>query len=234
MKTHHPHPRHLTLHPPRHPPRSHPLHRNRYRSGYLPTPHLPLSLVPLSSWHFVQQPSGIHFSSSPGPQEYRRIAGIAGRALLGASASHRSTCPQDSQRSETPLLNERQLRKLESKPEASLKQTSEQSSSTVSRAFKRSGLHHVCTRHVDRGDGLTDVTVHLVLLLLCAVFEDILRRRCSPVQFCMKWPALWPTGLLALLIAGLDSHWLSSGSGHAFAEGAEWTSGRKLAVRFVQ
>ncbi|TFK86836.1 glycoside hydrolase family 47 protein [Polyporus arcularius HHB13444] len=47
----------------------------------------------------------------------------------------------------------------------------------------------------------------------------------------MKWPALWPSGLLALLIAGLDSHWLSFGSGHAFAEGAQWTSGRKLALR---
>lgn len=48
----------------------------------------------------------------------------------------------------------------------------------------------------------------------------------------MKFPILWPTGLLALLIAGLDSHWLSSGSAHAFAEGAQWTSGRKLAVRY--
>ncbi|KAI0751326.1 alpha-mannosidase [Daedaleopsis nitida] len=47
----------------------------------------------------------------------------------------------------------------------------------------------------------------------------------------MKWPALWPTGFFALLIAGLDSHWLSSGSGHAFAEGIAWSSARKLALR---
>ncbi|KAI0773849.1 alpha-mannosidase [Fomes fomentarius] len=47
----------------------------------------------------------------------------------------------------------------------------------------------------------------------------------------MKWPALWPTGLLALLIAGLDSHWVSSGSGHAFAEGLQWSTSQKMAMR---
>ncbi|EJF62997.1 alpha-mannosidase [Dichomitus squalens LYAD-421 SS1] len=47
----------------------------------------------------------------------------------------------------------------------------------------------------------------------------------------MRLPTLWPTGLLALLIAGLDSHWLSSGSARGLTEGAQWTSGRKLAVR---
>lgn len=50
----------------------------------------------------------------------------------------------------------------------------------------------------------------------------------------MKWPALWPTGLLALLIAGLDSHWVSSGSGHAFAEGLQWSTSQKVAMRYVK
>lgn len=50
----------------------------------------------------------------------------------------------------------------------------------------------------------------------------------------MKWPALWPTGLLALLIAGLDSQWLTSGSAHPFAEGTQWTQRRRLVVRCVQ
>ncbi|KAI0649989.1 alpha-mannosidase [Trametes meyenii] len=48
----------------------------------------------------------------------------------------------------------------------------------------------------------------------------------------MKWPArLWPTGLLALLIAALDSHWSPPASVHALAGSASWTTGRKLAVR---
>ncbi|KAH9943045.1 alpha-mannosidase [Epithele typhae] len=50
----------------------------------------------------------------------------------------------------------------------------------------------------------------------------------------MKLPTLWPSGLLALLLAGLDSQWLSAGSAHAFAEGVQWTSGRKLAMRQVR
>ncbi|KAH9853805.1 alpha-mannosidase [Lenzites betulinus] len=48
----------------------------------------------------------------------------------------------------------------------------------------------------------------------------------------MKWPSGWPTGLLALLIAALDSHWSSAPSVHALPGPAAWTSGRKLAVRY--
>ncbi|KAI0829418.1 alpha-mannosidase [Trametes gibbosa] len=46
----------------------------------------------------------------------------------------------------------------------------------------------------------------------------------------MKWPSVWPTGLLALLIAVLDSHW-SPAPVHALPGPAAWTNGRKLAVR---
>ncbi|KAI0637778.1 alpha-mannosidase [Trametes polyzona] len=47
----------------------------------------------------------------------------------------------------------------------------------------------------------------------------------------MKWPALWPTGLLALLLAVLDSHWSPPASVHALPGPASWTTGRKLALR---
>ncbi|KAI9063357.1 glycoside hydrolase family 47 protein [Trametes sanguinea] len=47
----------------------------------------------------------------------------------------------------------------------------------------------------------------------------------------MKWPAFWPSGLLALLIAVLDSHWSSPASVQAWAKPATWSSDKKLAVR---
>ncbi|KAI0366405.1 alpha-mannosidase [Pilatotrama ljubarskyi] len=47
----------------------------------------------------------------------------------------------------------------------------------------------------------------------------------------MKWPVLWPSGLLALLIAALDTHWSPPASVHALTGTAPWSSGRKLAVR---
>ncbi|OSC99135.1 glycoside hydrolase family 47 protein [Trametes coccinea BRFM310] len=47
----------------------------------------------------------------------------------------------------------------------------------------------------------------------------------------MKWPAFWPSGLLALLIAVLDSHWSPPASAHAWAKSAAWSSDKKLAVR---
>ncbi|KAI0334796.1 alpha-mannosidase [Cubamyces sp. BRFM 1775] len=47
----------------------------------------------------------------------------------------------------------------------------------------------------------------------------------------MKWPALWPSGLLALLIAVLDSHWSPPVSVHALSKATPWTSDRKIAVR---
>ncbi|KAI9001169.1 alpha-mannosidase [Trametes punicea] len=47
----------------------------------------------------------------------------------------------------------------------------------------------------------------------------------------MKWPAFWPSGLLALLIAVLDSQWSPSASVHALTKGASWSSSRKHAVR---
>ena len=90
----------------------------------------------------------------------------------------------------------------------------------------------------------TVLSVYLGLLLSCSVCgfltlyslrrarDDIFCARLSLSLFCMKWPALWPSGLLALLIAVLDNHWSPPVSVHALSKAVPWTADRKVAVRY--